>query len=760
MGDPTLTRKTVVLVAALGLLLSSVGVALAQPPRKGGAAIERQRDNGVVDSAAETGLPPDDGQHDEPGGHLPGKKNNVRLISRLKLTDTDGGIADVHYYKGYAYLAAWAPECPNGGVHVVDVRNPRHPVKVGFLPAGPHDYVGEGVHAIHVENEFFTGDILLVNHEACDLEGTEGISLWDITNPTSPVPLAQHVGDYDVFGPPFANSVHSVMGFTQDGGSRAYAVLVDNYEAGSTDVDIMDITNPVAPVLITETGLPDWPAAEVDANGDEAFHHDMWFKRINGHDILAVSYWDAGWVFLNVDDPANPVFIYDTNYPDNDLLGFTPPEGNAHQGEWDQNAEFFLGTDEDFGPFRSKFEILTGPNAGEYPGAEFGWTVPIAENFENDTAEGTVVYGGSGCVEDVNNNSTSDRDEVPDAADYDAQYAAGEERIIVMTRGVCFFSDKIRSAELHGWDMAIIGNHHAGSGSGSFPDAYLCGSNGTPGYQPTISGGCTGHRAMHLVFGDNPEYGAEPHIGADLPAIGTVGEDVRFTSQFDGWGYLNLYDFETGEFLDYYSPPEPLQRQHAFGSGTLSIHEIETDRRRGVDLGYISWYAVGLKIVSWTENGIASEGVYRHDNGNDFWGVSLEKRGDKRPLIYMSDRDDGLWIFKFTGCTEQDRCRSKSPSSVSINYRHEFWGSVHNEDKACTRNRMVNLYKLNSATGERKLVGRDRTGFTGNWRIVRDNPNGRYTAEVKSTTVTRETTETTCGSDRSPIIKVNPTDDE
>jgi hypothetical protein len=197
-------------------------------------------------------------QHGSPNDHLPGTQKNVKLVGRLKLTSTPGGIADVHYYKGYAYLAKWAPECPSGGVDIVDVHDPANPTKVGFLPAGPEDYVGEGVHAIHLNNADFKGDILLVNHEACSgaTAPQEGISLWDITDPTQPWPLALHTGDFTVGTDEFptANSVHSVLGFTQEHNSKAYAVMVDNFEAGSADVDIMDISDPGRPVLISEQG--------------------------------------------------------------------------------------------------------------------------------------------------------------------------------------------------------------------------------------------------------------------------------------------------------------------------------------------------------------------------------------------------------------------------------------------------------------------------------------------------------------------------
>ena len=47
--------------------------------------------------------------------------------------------------------------------------------------------------------------------------------------------------------------------------------------------------------MLSEPGLEDWPGAEGSyANGDTVFHHDMQRKRIDGHDYLLVSYWDAG----------------------------------------------------------------------------------------------------------------------------------------------------------------------------------------------------------------------------------------------------------------------------------------------------------------------------------------------------------------------------------------------------------------------------------------------------------------------------------
>src|SRR5918996_2256432 len=70
----------------------------------------------------------DPGQHGPGTGHLRPTQRNVELLSKLDLTTPQQeGIADVGYFKGYAYLNArdsTPADCPTaGGTHVVDVRD-------------------------------------------------------------------------------------------------------------------------------------------------------------------------------------------------------------------------------------------------------------------------------------------------------------------------------------------------------------------------------------------------------------------------------------------------------------------------------------------------------------------------------------------------------------------------------------------------------------------------------------------------------------
>ncbi len=503
-----------VFFAALGLLMSSIGVAVGAQQQR--AERKYNLRDGEVTSAAETG--PDGGEHaadsgpdDQHGpieGHLPRTRENMKLISKLRLTDIEGAISDVNYGNGHAYLGAYHPACDaatglGGGVHIVDIRDPQNPQKVAFAPSPVGNYVSEGVDFLRRKVEGVRQDLLLMSNEACTAHSaTGGTTIYDVTDPSDPKLLNPQAGDFigadGITVDPRANYIHSVMGWNDDG--RTFAVLVDNEE--ELDVDIIDITDPATPILVSETGLPEWEGAEVNGLGGAAFHHDMWVKEINGVHYMMVSYWDAGEVLLNVEKPENPVFIDDSNFPDPDsLTGLSPPEGNAHQGTWSEDNRFFIQTDEDFSPYRLEFRITSGPNAGEYPGGEFGFTVPIVKNFGDKVMNGPTVYGGTGC----------NGDPVPPRSEFQGQVEEGEEVIVVFTRGGCFFSDKIRNGEDAGYKAVIIGNSHFGSGFGDQPDAPICGSQGSE-TRETASAACTGHRAMHLIFDDNPEYECQPEV--------------------------------------------------------------------------------------------------------------------------------------------------------------------------------------------------------------------------------------------------------
>jgi len=590
------------------------------------------------------------GQHSDPGGHLPGSSENVELIGQLDIEGAAAGrVADVSAYGNFAYLTVRDPEgCSDAGVAIMDISDPTDPVQVGFIDATEGSFPGEGSQVVNLRTPSFSGQVLVFNNEICAEGGEGGVSLWDVSDPANPQVLSAHAGDDDPGG--FVsqyNQIHSAFAWQQ--GRRAFVVIVDNEE--TTDVDILEITDPTQPEQIAELDLAalfDIEQEELATRGNfqSVNLHDMVVQRIRGTWTMLLSYWDAGWVLLDVDDPANPQFISDSDYPFPDTLfpDVEFPEGNAHQAEFSPGGRFIIGTDEDFSPYRLQDDVLTvtsGPNAGDYPGGVFGWTVPIQE-YPGQEVAGPTIYGGLGCPSTEQYGS---QPPIPPASTLPSDQ--GEEKIVVLLRGVCFFSEKVEQAQLAGYDAVIIANHHPGAEAGAAPDASLCGSQGHE-FTPTIAAVCTGHRAFHLLFGQAPAY-----TGDDAPPIGTPGAEVRTSAEFDGWGYVRLLERETMEEIDAYAIDEALDEDFAQGFGDLSVHEVAVDpRRRG--LAYLSYYSGGLRVIRYGADGIDEVGHYIHENGNNFWGVEVHRlrgagRWSGKTLILASDRDSGLWIFRYTG---------------------------------------------------------------------------------------------------------------
>lgn len=586
----------------------------------------------------------DPGEHGSTDGHLPPSVHNMKLLARLRLTDVANGVSDVAAKGGYAYVGAFATECAvrgGGGVHVVDIGDPRNPKAVGFIDARPNTYVGEGVFVFHMDTAYWRGNVLLHSNESCGFGHTGGISLWDVRNPRRPRPLSQGAGDRDPndgSGPKeIASTVHSAMSWQQ--GRRAFAVLTDTQEE-ELDVDILDITNPFRPRLIAETGVIEWPEVDIEGRGAVVNHHDMWVRRVDHEWLLLLSYWDAGWIVLNVDDPANPRFVAHSRYPRPDsLTGFDPPEGNAHQATWTRGNRFILATDEDVSSTRTDVGVAVPGSTDVLPASTLRGARSVADVY-GERVDGPVAYGGSGCTADTNSDGRSDRNEIPPAT----EPPAGEASIVLVVRGSCPYSEKMESARQAGYDVVIVAADHSASDSGRHPDAFDCGD---ATQAADVAGVCTGHRAAHLLLNDSVEYHDGP-VADDL--AGSSGRAVIQTSDhFDGWGHLRLLDAGTLRERAAYAIPEALDPAYRSGAGELSIHEIKIDPRRGINLAYASWYAGGARVIRYGAGRLSEAGHFIAPGGSDLWGTFPIARGSRRPVLLFSDRDFGLYILRYTG---------------------------------------------------------------------------------------------------------------
>ena len=255
---------------------------------------------------------------------VPAREEGLKLVGRFDLGGKLGGegrVADVSAKGDYAYLTMfYEPTCGRGGVQIVDIGDPTSPKAVGYVPSHVDTYSGEGSQVVTLNTPSFKGDLLVYQNEWCPgtTNGVGGISLVDVTNPRQPKKLVEGAGDFtkkdgsQSGGVPQtkANQTHSAFAWEQRDSAgrktgRVYVVLVDDME--ELDVDVLDITNPSKPVIVSETNLDQFAQTGPGRpHGDAVFSHDMVVKHIGGRDVMLMSYWDGGYVTLDVSDPRKP----------------------------------------------------------------------------------------------------------------------------------------------------------------------------------------------------------------------------------------------------------------------------------------------------------------------------------------------------------------------------------------------------------------------------------------------------------------------
>jgi hypothetical protein len=612
-------RRNGILVMLFLLGLTAIGAALAH---NGGSSSD-----GTIDNAKATHA--HHHQHGPDEGHLPATSANVQLVSQLQLKNVvEDKIADVGVFEGYAYLAAWGGAvCKYNGVHVVDIRNPAAPKEVAFIQAKEGSAPGEGIQTIHIDTASYEGDILVSNNEKCKATaGFGGLNIYNVDDPAHPTVLAEGFGDETVAGQgkKAANEIHSI--FAWDAGSKAYAVIVDNEEG--PDVDIVDISDPKKPAVVAEYDLDQKFPQIVQAtptNLVEIFHHDVVVKEIGGRQIMLVSYWDGGYVTLDVTDPTNATYIGDSDFanPDPELLeqaGLSEaPEGNAHQAEFTKDSNYIIAADEDFNP--------TGVRGTTDDGGSFRATSGSAtEQIPlGTTVTGLTRYVGRACTGDPT-------PPAPNGAP-----------IAVVSRGLCTFTEKIANIEAAGYTAAIVVNREGSDGCGTFG--------------MTVDGGIPAlgvERVTGFGLFDRPGFDLAACLAGTaelLPGVtlGQTGDTVSLTAFFDGWGYVHLYRNAPGKLqeLDRFAIPEAMNPAFAEGFGDLSVHEVAVSPTRN-DLAYFSYYSGGFRVLKIVNEKLVEVGRFIHEDGNNFWGVQVFHHAGQE-YVAASDMDHGLFIFRYTG---------------------------------------------------------------------------------------------------------------
>ena len=301
------------------------------------------------------------------GGQKAAQLFNMKVVGHTDLGGR-GFNADVWVHEEHAYVGHWGfgdwasgsksrfcPEPPSSGVAVVDARNPEDPRVVAHLqnPAGTS---AEDVAVYTARFGPSAGrDFAAVGLQWCggsrlDPDAERGLMLWDVTSPAAPVQVGylrtacctRGVHEFEVehradLGRTFAYATVPTSRYPEADSPSGYRDV-----NGHGDFRLIDITNPAAPVQVSAWGIQDAGGPFDSGQGcdpDPNYGHGA---EPSGDGKLAfLSYWDSGFVSLDVTDPSSPVFRGRTAYPPN-------AEGNAHSSNYDDARELLFAADEDF----------------------------------------------------------------------------------------------------------------------------------------------------------------------------------------------------------------------------------------------------------------------------------------------------------------------------------------------------------------------------------------------------------------------------
>lgn len=222
--------------------------------------------------------------------------SNSESLMDVDFYDVPRNARDVAVAGNYAYIAGGNYD--KGGLRIVDVSNPSAPVEVGF-----YDTPG------------YASGVVVNGNMAYIADGASGLRVVDISNPAAPV----EVGFYDI--PKYTNNLVVIgdlayitdfndglrvidvsdpltlveVGFYNTPGEALSAAVLENdaYIVGSKKLWVVDASNPVAPVVISECDImPEegWGLRSIALSGNYAYvgADDLWIIDMSDLTVPAV----------------------------------------------------------------------------------------------------------------------------------------------------------------------------------------------------------------------------------------------------------------------------------------------------------------------------------------------------------------------------------------------------------------------------------------------------------------------------------------
>ncbi len=293
------------------------------------------------------------------------QKRALKVIGHHPLGG-DGYNADVFSLGDFAYVGDFGHDpatgipCPSDGVKAIDISNPSEP-KLAAVLHNPANTSAEDIVVRKVRTKEFEGDLAVTGLQACnkELAAPRGLLFFDVSNPYKP----KELGSWEA--PAGTRGCHEIDLAVRPGAGKSDRVVAacanPNAAAGAgvDEVALVDATNPRSPeqvggfTLATSPGFGCLPLS---------FAHSVRF--FDDARRLYVSYWDAGTVLLDVDNPASPTQMEVTSLREHSS------DGDNHSMTLASDGRLLLINSEDISPFPEVF--IKDLHCQSTPGDEWG----------------------------------------------------------------------------------------------------------------------------------------------------------------------------------------------------------------------------------------------------------------------------------------------------------------------------------------------------------------------------------------------------
>jgi hypothetical protein len=538
---------------------------------------------------------------------------------------------DVWAYDGYAYTGTFNSPCggdPDAGIWVWDVHNKNNPTFSNVIqsPAGSrtNDVRVDGMNS---------GAVLVHSNESCG-GGPGGFEIFNVDDPTSPVPLASvRIDDPNpltpfIFGPVTDVGVHNLWLFTQ--GDNDYVGVTTETAYGN--FHIYDITDPTAPVLVSFYGAEETFDPGVIESGDfgrnlnaaiwltsgfgasaNRFLHDVTISADGTEAYLAN--WDAGLIKLDISNPADPQLI---SVAIDIVNGSLDGEVNSHSVWPSENGSIVVEGEEDFSAWE-----------GSIPPSSL--TLDGTATPGDPTIPATAIATDGGDFFDANQTGLT---------------GSTDGTSVIVDSGPTFDAVELATA----------------AGSPTF------GTTGTiSGNIVFVGRACTvtttdtltnpvGLGDIAVVRRGACEFEEKANAAA---AAGAAPVVIAHQQPSTPWSGLRIWDYSDdanpvlASTFNTVCSASMAPSAECAANGTYSVHNVVVEDKGNKVFAYVSWYWDGMLVLDVTDPyNVVEVARYLDTDGpnaglaNDFWGVYKEVNS---PYIYGSDRNGGLYIFKEKG---------------------------------------------------------------------------------------------------------------